>query len=138
MKNLGASKNTLLEIYKLFVRQALEIAAPVWNSSLSKSNIRQLEKIQCLATNIIIGNSRRLSYEERLRELALVSLETRRWNITAKFAKSLSENPDFEYLFPRRPAGCNKYKKQSKVHTNKGSHEKIPDESRPNLHLIIK
>ena len=87
LKNLGASKTTLLNIYNLFVRQALEIAAPVQNSSVSKSNTRHLEKNQCLATNIIIGNSRRLSYEERLCELALDSLETRRWNITAKFAK---------------------------------------------------
>ena len=40
LKTLGASKSTLLEIYKLFVRQALEVAVPVWNSSLTKANVR--------------------------------------------------------------------------------------------------
>ena len=101
LKNLGASTCTLKEVYSLFVRQALEFAAPVWTSSLSKQNIKNLEKLQAFATDIILGPNS-MSYEQRMRELSLISLEERRWNITSKFAEKFSKDPDFSYLFPQR------------------------------------
>ena len=109
---LGASKCMLKEIYCLFVRQVLEFAAPVWTSSLSKQNIQNLEKLQHYATDIICGTNS-LSYEQRMEELSLLSLEERRWAITSKFAVKLAKDPDFNYLFPirnsRETRSANKY-----------------------------
>ena len=34
LKSLGASTETLVDIYKLFVRQGLELAAPLWSGAL--------------------------------------------------------------------------------------------------------
>ena len=95
-------KNTLKEIYCLFVRQALEFAAPVWTSSLTKQNIRNLEKLQEYATDLICGPNNTMSYERRLNDLSLVSLEERRWSITSRFAVKLAKDPEFNHLFPVR------------------------------------
>ena len=38
LKKLGASKHTLVDIYKLFVRQSLELAAPLWACALTRKN----------------------------------------------------------------------------------------------------
>ena len=101
LKDLRASQSTLVEIYKLFIR--LKFAAPLWTSSLSKKNIKDLEKLQARATDIICGYENRLSYEQRLGVLSLLSLKTRRWAITERFAVDCSKNPKFQHLFKERP-----------------------------------
>ena len=113
LKNLGASTEILTEIYKLFVRQSLELAAPLWTSSLTKKNINSIERIQHYATDLILGRrQQRIPYEDRLRELNLKSLEERRWDITLRYARNLSENKDFQYLFTKRLA--NRTRNQAK------------------------
>jgi len=54
----------------------LEFAAPVWNN-FSKENIKKIEGIQKRATKMVI-EPRALSYEDRLKELGLTTLEVRR------------------------------------------------------------
>ena len=43
---LGASIKDKLQIYKTFVRSALEQSCTVWHSSISKGNKRDLERVQ--------------------------------------------------------------------------------------------
>ena len=99
LKKFGASRETLIEIYNLFVRQNLELAAPLWTSSLTKSEINKIEKIQHRVTDLILGQNR-LSYLQRLTELNMVSLEARRWTLTSNFVVKLSKDPEFKFLFP--------------------------------------
>ena len=58
------------------IRSRLEYAATVW-SPHTKKNIRKLERIQRAATKMV-PELRDLSYEERLGELGLPTLENRR------------------------------------------------------------
>merc|ERR1712035_308533 len=58
------------------IRPRLEYAATVW-SPHTKKNIRKLERIQRAATKMV-PELRDLSYEERLGELGLPTLENRR------------------------------------------------------------
>jgi len=53
LKLLGASKNTLMDIYKLFCRSVLEYAAPVWAGALTNKNKQDLERVQRNAMRII-------------------------------------------------------------------------------------
>ena len=46
LKLLGASQETLLEIYKLFCHSVLEFGAPVWSGALSKKNVQDIERVQ--------------------------------------------------------------------------------------------
>ena len=45
----------LKKIYMLQVRSKLEQSAPVWHSSLTKKNTRDLERVQKCALRIILG-----------------------------------------------------------------------------------
>ena len=49
--------DTLLPLYKAFVRHLLEYGARVWSGRLKRSQIRAIEKIQMWATEMIEGMS---------------------------------------------------------------------------------
>ncbi|KAK8748335.1 hypothetical protein OTU49_016085 [Cherax quadricarinatus] len=70
------SKESFKTLYTVYVRPILEYAAPVWNPHLIK-HVKKLEKVQRFATRLV-PELRGMSYEERLREIGLTTLEDRR------------------------------------------------------------
>ena len=69
-------KGLIVPLYKVIVRPHLENCIQAWIPYLRK-DIDMLEIIQSRATKLILGLSD-LSYEERLKECGLTTLETRR------------------------------------------------------------
>ena len=69
-------KSLIIPLYKAIVRPHLEYCIQAWNPHLRK-DVDMLEKIQRRATKLIPG-LRDLTYEERLMECGLTTLETRR------------------------------------------------------------
>ena len=60
----------------LQVRSKLEQSAPVWHSSLTKKNTRDLERVQKCALRIILGE-KYSGYKNALKVIKLDSLEER-------------------------------------------------------------
>jgi hypothetical protein len=69
--------NTLKTLYTTFVRPHLEYAVPVWNPHLKK-DILALESVQRLASKMCTKAWHGVSYEDRLDQLHLTTLESRR------------------------------------------------------------
>ena len=63
-------------LYATFIRPLLEFGAPAWSPSL-KGYIDSLEKIQPRVTRLIPA-LKRISYEERMYQMGITSLEVRR------------------------------------------------------------
>ncbi len=69
-------KASFRTLYTTYIRPILEYAAPTWSLYLVKHKTK-LERVQRYATRLV-PELRGMSYEDRLRELHLTSLEDRR------------------------------------------------------------
>ena len=101
LKHLGASDDTLIDLFKLHVRSTLEMALPLWAGALTKSEINSIERVQKISVKLILGNRYR-EYNQALKDLDLENLEIRRKNICLKFAKKCLKNDRFKHWFPKR------------------------------------
>ena len=77
----------------------LEQACVVWNTSLTKKNERELERVQKIAVNLIIG--RKNDYSESLKELNITTLKERRNYLSVNFAKKCLKSENTKDIFPR-------------------------------------
>ena len=77
LKKMGASRQTLVDVFLKQARSVLEYAAVVWDAGLTKDDIMKIERVQESACSIILGANYN-SYEEALITLQLKPLAERR------------------------------------------------------------
>ena len=75
LKKIGTKTNDLLDVYYKQIRSILELAVPVWHSSLISHDRNRIERVQKSALSIILGRNYK-SYNRALKYLKLESLFT--------------------------------------------------------------
>ena len=94
IQNLGASEKQLLDVYFKQVRSVLELAVPVWHSSLSKEDSQNIERVQKSAFQVILG-PKYTSYNNACKYLNVQPLYERRQHLCLKFGKKAFKKRKF-------------------------------------------
>ena len=102
LKKMGASRQTLVDVFLKQVRSVLEYASVVWNAGLTKEDVMKIERVQKSACSIILG-AHYNSYEEALSILQLKPLSERRGILAKKFARKASKHPIHSSWFITNP-----------------------------------
>ena len=87
MRALGVDRATMVEFWKSEGRVHLEMACPVWHSSLTLAQSRSLERCQRVAMAAIVGHWAP-SLTDQLLDLGLQRLDVRRAQICVRFAQT--------------------------------------------------
>ena len=98
----GVKREDLIMTYTERIRVMVESHVPLWSFSISKSLIRQIEKIQKVACFIILGKYASPSYSRNLASLDLEPLEARRESLCKNLAKKLVKHPAHRKMFTFR------------------------------------
>ena len=93
LSELGVCTEDLLMTYCMRIRIHVEANVPLWTFSISKTLSSKIEKIQRIATYIILGPVAHQDYYCNLAILDLIPLENRREDIAKQFAQKLYKNP---------------------------------------------
>ena len=100
MKLLKLENEIIIDYYMKEVRPLTEQGVPIWNSSLTKKQIKDIEKIQKVALKIILGQQYQ-SYESACEIFGLKKLSIRRLELSTKFAiKLYKSNRCKEFFTP--------------------------------------
>ena len=125
------NKSHIMHIFKSQVRSVLEYCSTVWHSSLTKSDSKDIERIQKAAVKLIMGDKYE-GYSRSLKFLNLDTLHERREKSALKFAKKSVMNESFANFFPKHPEGHTMRKKYSdrylvnKAHTERYRRSAVP------------
>ena len=142
MKRLKIEPEIILDFYLMEIRTVAEHGVPVWNSALTKGQVKQLEKIQRIALFIILDD-KNLSYSQACSRVGLQTLCDRRKDLCLTFAAKLFKGDSRNKFFmptvrkSRRPALvienlCRTRRAQNAPHNYLG---RILNENHLNLHL---
>ena len=85
---IGASENTLIDMFRTHVRSHLEMTTPLWSGALTQNDANSIERVQKIALKMIKGENY-FDYLESLVDLDLEAMDTRRNTICVKFAKKI-------------------------------------------------
>ena len=98
LKSLGSSIQDLVDVYIKQVRLAVEFGVPIWNSSLTKGDIINIERVQKVFFYIIFENNYE-NYDTALNITKIESLEQRRHQLCVTFATKSINNYKFSKWF---------------------------------------
>ena len=95
---LGGSQETLIDVYCKQIGSVLEFGVPVWNSSLTQEQVREIERVKKSFLHVVLGEEYE-DYENALALTDLESLEERRLNLCTKFAIKAFKHPNHSNWF---------------------------------------
>ena len=97
LRRFGLSPQNLTNLYKTYVRPALQYGCQVWHPGLTKAQDLKIERIQKRSCRIILGYEYN-SYEEIL--TSLNTLSARRQELLMTFGRSCLSSDLFRSILP--------------------------------------
>ena len=126
-----------LDIYKKFVRSHLEQSCTVWNSSLTRGNEKDIERVQKSALRLIL-KEKFTNYEDALLSLNIKTLRERRKVLCAKFAlKSLRHNKTRHMFKINTNKSHIKLRNKKKLIETKNKTSRLKNSSIPYMEKLI-
>ena len=113
MKALGVDQHTLVKYWKSEGQVHLEMAFPVWPSSLTGAQSRSLERCQRVAMAAIVG-CWAPSLTEQLEALGLERLDGRREKLCSRWAKNTALKSRHKDIFTPVTGGPLRQAKKSR------------------------
>ena len=123
-----SKKKVLLEVHKKQVRSILEFAIPVWASSITVEESKQIERVQKCALSIILG-AQYISYKYAISNVQLETLENRRKQQVLKFSQKALKHPKHKHWFVENVSKIHTRSHKTKfiqVNSNKHQLKKSP------------
>ena len=102
----GLPLSEMINIYILFIRSILESSAVVWHSSITKEEIREIERVQKVALRVILDEEYE-DYFTALKTTGLPTLYQRRELLCKKFATNCTTNPNMAHMYPLNESDVN-------------------------------
>ena len=93
----------MINIYTLYIRSILESSAVVWHSDITKSEQKDIERVQKVALRIIL-NEEYEDYPTALATTGLLSLSDRRTFLCKNFAENCTKSDKMCHMFPLNPS----------------------------------
>ena len=116
LKTLGASMPELIDVYIKQIRSVLELAVPVWHSSITQQERYDIERVQKSVLHLILGD-RYQTYEYAITLVNLETLEVRRANLCLKFAKKAEKDDKHSNWFkPKKTVRVTRQKPEKYCH----------------------
>ena len=100
LKAHGASIDDLITVYTKQIRCVLEFGVPVWNSSITKDESLDIERVQKAFLHIALQDQYS-DYNTALKTTSLDSLEKRRLNLCITFAKRTAKHEKHKHWFEK-------------------------------------
>lgn len=98
LKKFHLDHEVILDYYLKEIRPLVEHGVPIWNSGLTKAQVRELENVQKVALKIILDDSY-YSYDVACTLLNILPLEYRRSDLCTNFAVKLYKSPRSSEFF---------------------------------------
>ena len=123
--SFGANQREMVHLWITYCRSVLEQSAVVWQGGLTSKNRRDLERTQKSFTKLILKN-RFTTYEQALISLNLSTLDSRRDQLSLKFALNCRKNEKTRHIFPLNKKTHNyEVRKISKYMVQKSNTERL-------------
>ena len=114
-KKFKLDPEVILDYYMKEICPLLEFGVPIWNSGLTKAQVREIENIQKVALKIILDDSY-LSYNVACTLMSALPLEYRRADLSTNFAIKLYKSPRCSEFFEPTKKCVNTRSDQPLVH----------------------
>ena len=125
----------MINIYILYIRSILESSAVVWHSDITKTEQKNIERVQKVALRIIL-NEEYEDYQTALATTGLQTLSDRRTLLCKNFAENCLKSETMCHMFPLNPSTV-ETRNPEKYYVQPASTGRLKDSAIPYMQRLL-